>query len=80
MKSLIVLAIGTPVHIADDIKATVTTISIHDDNYVTYEVVWWDGRTRNTAWVEEFEIAKLEHSQSTLIGFKQTVNRHPQTL
>lgn len=48
--------IGSVVYVGKDIPATVTGVNIRANAHVMYECVWWDGRTRNTQWFEEFEV------------------------
>lgn len=64
-----VFAIGTTV-IAGSVTAKIKTISIGERGRVEYEVVWWSGETRNSAWVAEMEIQPLELTTGERIGFK----------
>jgi hypothetical protein len=50
------IAIGSRVRIADNIPARVRQICISENDYVEYEVVWWDGNTRHTQWLSAFEV------------------------
>ena len=60
---------GSPVTLADGIAAGVLKVEIRANNYVLYEVVWWNGNARNTAWLEEAEVAPAEGSSTATIGF-----------
>lgn len=58
---------GSKVLIAGNVDATILTVSIRHDS-VSYEVVWWSGLTRTTAWLEPFEIT-IGELTPLLIGF-----------
>lgn len=55
---------GTPVIISPrgntpPLFGTVTAVTIRGQ-FVTYEVAWWSGNTRNCMWLEEFEVQPSE--------------------
>jgi hypothetical protein len=63
-----VFAVGSTVYIRKNIEASVIAVSIRRSS-VQYEVVWWDGMSRKTDWVQAFEISKHDDSHNTKIGF-----------
>jgi hypothetical protein len=50
-------------------RAQVTAVQIRERNKVTYEVVWWSGATRSTAWVESCEVTALGDDRPVAVGF-----------
>lgn len=62
---------GTEVTLKGGIKALIISIEIKSQRLagVSYQVAWWDGRTRMTAWISPPEINDGE--LKTTIGFKQ---------
>jgi len=56
MSEVEVLAIGTHVIIDGDIPATVRGIWIRAANYIQYDCVWWDERSRKSDWLTIDEI------------------------
>jgi hypothetical protein len=68
--SMQLFPIGQRVILDSDIEGTITGIMIRENNYIEYEVVWWDGRTRNCIWLQELEVATTGESGSLNIGFK----------
>ena len=58
---------GSRVRIAGDIEATVCRVSIAPGPHVTYEVAWWNGRTRQCQWLETHELTNLFRTRQ--IGF-----------
>ncbi len=62
---------GTKVKIDGEITGVVTGINITGRQHVTYQVGWWNGRSRESKWLESFEVEACEHGQSVKIGFKQ---------
>lgn len=62
-------AIGSKVKIGGGIAGVVTRISITSRTKVLYEVAWWDGRTRKSEWLEEFEVEALDPGDNMKIGF-----------
>lgn len=68
---MIVLDLGTQVLIGTehDIVGRISAVTIRAA--VTYEVTWWDGRTRCTGWFEEWEIKPLGHAAREIkMGFR----------
>ena len=55
------------VMIGEDIEALVLAISIRGSN-VQYEVSWWNGSTRNTAWMSPEELRPMDNSKLQ-VGF-----------
>ncbi len=66
-----VIQVGSPVTLADNIPARITAILINDKCRVTYQCVWWDGQTRHSEYVEEFEVTRADETQGMTIGFRQ---------
>ena len=61
---------GTPVAIGPDAStpATVLAITITGaERAVTYQVAWWDGSDRETAWLSSHEVTSAEPEMR--IGF-----------
>ena len=65
-----VLAIDELVTLSEDIDAQIIGINIRANDKVLYDVVWWDGRTRRTEWVEASEIGWGHSPDKLQIGFK----------
>lgn len=64
-----VYEIGTAVLIDGDIPATITALNIRGlEHRVTYEVMWWDERTRKTEWLDPFEI-KAKDPKTRVLNF-----------
>jgi len=61
---------GTEVTLKGNLKAMIISIEIKSTRLagVTYQVAWWDGRQRMTAWISPPEICDGE--LKTTIGFK----------
>jgi len=53
----------------DEILAIVLKVCIEEQGIVTYQVSWWSGRERKTAWVHRFEVTQLKGSKMMEIGF-----------
>lgn len=50
-------------------KVQVLSVQIKESG-VTYEVMWWSGETRNTAWISECEILKqIAPAAKLQVGF-----------
>jgi sugar lactone lactonase YvrE len=61
---------GSEVRIGKDISAIVNAVCISANGRVTYEVVWWDGRTRKSDWLASCEVEQSsEKSDRKSIGF-----------
>ena len=71
MRQVEVIQVGSPVTLADNIPATIAGILIHDKCRITYECAWWDGQTRHSEWLEEFEVTRTDESQDRTIGFQR---------
>jgi hypothetical protein len=62
-----VLEVGSKVILDGDIPATVTALNIRGiEHRLTYEVTWWDERTRKSEWVDPFEIESKDAIIRTL--------------
>lgn len=55
--------------IVSDIKMKVLSVTINNDQ-IMYNVVWYDGNTRNTAYINDFEITSFNAQDIRTIGFK----------
>lgn len=65
-----VWAPGTKVLIADgEIPATVTAVLIRESGKITYEVVWWDKRSRICQWFENMEVVQYKEACRNNVGF-----------
>ncbi len=72
--TLQVTPIGTPVRFGgndgDRIPGVVNAICVREGDHVTYEVVYWDGRTRKCEWMERRELIVEEKVAKVVrIGF-----------
>lgn len=58
MLTIEVLALGTEVLIDREIPAVIRGITIYNEHWIKYLVVWWDERKRYEEWVTagEFEL------------------------
>ncbi len=63
------MQVGSAVTIANDISAIITGIMIEAKVHITYRCAWWDGRTRNSEWLEQFEVTRTDETQGVTIGF-----------
>ena len=76
--TLTVLPVGTLVHVGtpdDPIVASVTAFSVRGIAHgIQYECVWWDGKTRTSAWVDESELRPTDKKPPRMqIGFSAEV-------
>lgn len=62
------IPVGALVTIGDGIIGSVTAICVRNNNLVSYEVCWWNGRTRECKWLEAFEV-QPDTTNKTRIGF-----------
>lgn len=64
--------VDSEVVIGDDIQARITAVCLRGlaGTSVTYECVWWDGRSRRSEWLTESEI-KSQENTIVGIGFKE---------
>lgn len=68
---LSVFACGTDVEIGPEespIEAMVTAITVRGRN-VSYEITWWDGRTRKSEWIDQSEVRIQEGQRLSPVGF-----------
>lgn len=64
-----VFELGAQCMIDGEIPATITAVSIRpaeNSVRISYEVTWWDERTRKSEWVEPGEIKAKEAKSGTL--------------
>lgn len=40
-----VYSVGSKVKLAEDVYGTIVSINISDNNYISYECGWWNGRS-----------------------------------
>lgn len=62
---------GTTVLIGDKapmIEATVLAVTIREDG-ASYEVSWWDGKKRYSAWLSQLEVHPYAQQPDLKIGF-----------
>ena len=63
-----VIPISTSVLIGDDIPARVSAVCVRKNGHITYECVWWNGRTHECQWLESFEL-KTDGGEFEELGF-----------
>jgi predicted transcriptional regulator len=68
METVEVLAQGSAVIIGENIEATITAVTLRDQN-IFYEVVWWDGRIRRCEWLQRKELKVTGKGKTIKIGF-----------
>lgn len=67
-KSMTLIEIGAKVEVVEQgVRGIVTAISIRPQG-ISYEVVWWDGKTRKCEFLEEMEVMQMSRNTKT-IGF-----------
>jgi hypothetical protein len=66
MSEIEVLAIGTEVTIDGDIPAVIRGITIYSPEWIKYECVWWDERSRKEEWLTIDEITVKTPATSTV--------------
>ena len=59
---------GTTCIVGDDVNATIRTISINPEG-VSYELMWWQGRDRKTAWFYDSEFEVNNGTRKATLGF-----------
>lgn len=59
---------GAEVLIGGSVPAVVTAVMIRA-GHTSYEVAWWDGRTRKNEWLQSFELVPKSADQQVRIGF-----------
>lgn len=67
-----VYAIGSKCIISpgsEAIEGLITGIMIRPGSSVSYQCVWWDGRTRGEEWLEELEVCVVGEGCIQTIGF-----------
>ena len=65
----VVFALHTMVRFGTDrvLRGQILAICIRADD-ITYEVAWWEGATRHTAWLSRAEVAADDAAESTPLG------------
>ena len=66
-----VLALGTEVLIDRDIPATIRGITIYNEHWVKYLVVWWDERKRVEEWLPPDEFVVKGEAKLATVRFKK---------
>lgn len=61
---------GSPVLIGGEVPATITAVTLRGTGHVTYEVSWWDGRSHNSEWMDEYEVRRSEQGEPLRFGFR----------
>lgn len=70
MATVEVIAPGTPVRIDGGVKGVVLAVTIRAIGVTGYEVAWWTGAARTTAWLEPHEVSPWDAPDEPLeIGF-----------
>lgn len=69
MDSITVFKPETSVEIAGGIDAIVLSVCINPNGNVEYKVVWFDGRTRRSEWMQACEVSEALCSEEVTIGF-----------
>ena len=64
-----VFALHTVVRFGNDgmLRGQVLAICIRATD-ISYEVAWWDGATRHTAWLSSAEVSADDASNATILG------------
>ena len=67
-----VLAIGTEVLVDRDIPAAIRGVTIYNQHWIKYLVVWWDERKRFEEWLApaEFTVKNETTIKGTTVRFK----------
>lgn len=68
-KSLLIYRPGTTLRIADDVEGIVEQVCLKDSGYVSYQVLWWDGRDRKEGWFTPREVRPVDETRTMQIGF-----------
>lgn len=69
MKTLEIYELGSEVVVDKEIPAVITGVNIRSAENsvrVSYEVTWWEERTRKSEWLEPFEIKAKSTKRATL--------------
>jgi hypothetical protein len=64
-----VIAPGSPVLLAGEIRATVVAVAVRDGPHINYQVVWWSGLDRNEVWVCAAEVTASDGAGEMKLGF-----------
>ena len=63
-------SIGTSVALTESVDAKIVSISIHENDSVTYECSWWTGESRTKDWFVNSDFLSVGKKESiTKIGF-----------
>jgi len=57
--------------VTDAIPAHILAVCIYPGDRVTYQVAWWEGRSRRTEWLEASEVQPHTEDQARKIGFRE---------
>ena len=69
MSDLSVIEIGSAVILDGDIPATIGALEVRgSEHLLTYQVIFWDKRTRKTEWVTPAEIKHAEQRRTMRFG------------
>jgi|TARA_R110000824_G_scaffold397091_1_gene599518 uncharacterized protein YodC (DUF2158 family) len=72
-KTLNIHSVGTEVSLTEGINAKIMSVSIHQNNVVQYECVWWSGDTRTRDMFSEDDfISTGKKVAPTKIGFSSS--------
>lgn len=69
-RELLVYRPGSEVNLGKDLKGIVSQVNIAGQGLVRYEVAWWDGNDRKTAWLEAHEIVSAPAASALRVGFQ----------
>jgi len=72
MNNIHIIPPNTTVKILDDIDGIINEVLIKPNQLVSYNVSWWDGRTRKSEWLYEHELHYDVPPERTIIGFANT--------
>ncbi len=61
--------VGTLVVIGGDIEGFVVCVAIYANDRIMYQVSWWNGKTRNCEWLEDWEVIHKAPCTSKVVGF-----------
>jgi hypothetical protein len=64
-----VITVGSRVELAEDVHGILTAICIRENNNITYEVGFWNGRSYDSRWFTSHEIRSTDLGDKKKIGF-----------
>jgi hypothetical protein len=65
-----IFAVGSKVLIVEDIEGTVQSV-LFGDGDITYNVAWWDGRSRQVQTFNACDVKSVNRTITTAIGFRK---------